>query len=284
MKRIIKILTAFISLGMSLLIGAEVFAENNNGADFSVEPIYPKIQEKKNLGYFSLELKESQEETVKIKVTNYSDKENKIYLSRTRATTASSGVIEYDNVEKEKDSSIDLDFNDIVTLSDEEITLPPNGESEVSVTIKMPSEKYEGAILGGIDFHKKPEEAKKSSDKMIVNTFSYSIPVVLKNQQDKIENELKLGKIEPVERNGHPYIEANIQNISKSIIQKMSIDGRIYNKKTNEEYYVSQDSDLKMAPNSTLSYGFDLMNSPILSGDYQIKLTIVADEKEYLAS
>ena len=252
-----------------------------NSADFGVQPIYPDNQEENKNSYFSLLVEQGKEQTVKIKVSNQTDTPTKVKVERNRATTADSGLIEYSNRKKEKEASAQFDFEKIVTIKDDIIDLGPNESKEIEVDIKMMDDSFDGVILGGLHFSEVDDSTDENQEKQIKNTFSYSIPMLLKMNDRKIENELSLNKVEPAVRNAHPFIEAQLLNSAPTVIQKMSIEGKIYNTKTNEEYYVNKESDLEMAPNSTLNFGFDLKDSPFLQGDYRIVLKVVADGKEY---
>lgn len=281
MKKNNCLLSVFLLvLTISFISPNHTFA-NSNSAEFGVKPIYPENQEKEKDGYFSLITQPGNKQTIKVKVTNYSDKPNNIKVARNRATTSDSGLIEYSNSKKEKEKSVLHDFNQIVTLKEEAVLLEPKESKELDIDVSMPDESYDGVILGGLYFSEDNELSKEEQEKSIRNTFSYSIPIVLKMTDKKIENELTLKNVEPTERNSRPFIEARLVNSAPSVIKSMSVEGRIYNAKTKEEYYVNKETSLEMAPNSILNFGFDLQNAAFIAGDYLIDLKVNADGKEY---
>lgn len=74
-------------------------------------------------------------------------------------------------------------FAEIVTEGAHEITLKPNETKDWTATIRMPTNKYDGIILGGLHFQEnKDEDAKKKSeekDVQIKNKYAYVIGVKL---------------------------------------------------------------------------------------------------------
>ncbi|MEG2708371.1 MAG: DUF916 and DUF3324 domain-containing protein [Vagococcus sp.] len=250
-----------------------------SGADFGVEPIYSEHQDKDKKGYFSLVLKENQKETLKVKVTNYSKEPTTIFMLSQQATTANSGVIEYNDVEKKVEPSAPANFKDIVVPKSEKIELKPEESKEIDVDVVMPSTNFEGLLLGGLYFSQQDKATENPS--LIKNTFSYTLPVALKMSDKKIENQLVYQGIELSNRNSSPYIEAKLLNEAASLIKELSVEGRIFDKKTGEEFYVSKMNELEMAPNSVFKFGFDLRNSAFIPGDYLLKLDVVADGKDY---
>lgn len=280
-------LRKFIAVGVLfcfVVIGPFASAEESTsgtGADFSVEAIYPENQRGGESGYFNLKMDPGAAQTIKTKVRNDSDKTIEVTVQATRATTSDGGVISYKEFKKEKDASIVTDFNDIVTLKEQTITIPAKEEKEIEAEIKMPDKSYEGEVLGALHFSQKYEPTKADKDKTVVNTFSYSIPIELIESDAKVENKLELKEVEASQRNFHNYIEATIQNQASSIIHTMTIDGSIRSKSTNEVVYNRKEDSYQMAPNSTLKFGFDMQDTPMVAGQYQVELAVEADGKKY---
>lgn len=282
MKKMYKLMLVCCLLLISFVIKGEESLAEANGASFGVEPMYPSNQEEGKAGYFSLLMDKGQQQTIKVKVTNYSDKPNKVKVERHRATTADSGLIEYSDGDKEREVSVKQDFNDLVTLNTDTLSIDGNSSKEVEVNISMGQEAFDGTVLGGLYFYEDNELSQKEQEKSIRNTFSYSVPILLKMNQKKVENNLSLNHVLPIERNSRPFIEAQLLNSASAVIKEMSVEGRIYNEKHGEEYYVNKEVDLEMAPHSTLNFGFDLQNAAFIPGDYRILLTVKADGKDYL--
>lgn len=262
-----------------------VEATSENGSNFGVSPIYPSTQDKTvgESGYFKLYLNPGQKEELKTEIKNYSDKDLTILMFADRAVTANSGLILYDtSLNKGSKLKIDneADFEKMISHKSEEIKLAPKETKTVSLTVETPKKELNGEVLGGLHFKEKRVETKENK-KMVTNTFSYSIPIIIQEDEKVIENELSLSTVKPALRNYHPFIEARIENNTPTIIRNMSVDGEIYDTKTEEKRYTHNLQKLQMAPHSAFDFGFDLHDTEIKPGDYEAKLVVNADGKEY---
>ena len=278
-----KSLTLFIILFSIFCTSKSTQASNSN---FSVNPIYPSTQDKGigDSGYFMLNMNPDQKEVLEIEVNNYSNEKIKILIQANRVLTSDTGVLLYDPVNNKKASvAIDDNFNfdKMIGSYEKEVTLEAKETNIISIPIQTPKKKFSGEVLGGIHFREiNPKE--KEDKKMVTNTFSYSIPIIIREDKTLIPNKLSLGNIEANLRNYHPYIDVNIKNSSLSIIRNMNIDGEIYNLDSKKKWYVSKISNMQMAPYSDFNFGFDLKDTEILPGKYEAKLNINADGKKYV--
>lgn len=262
-------------------IASVSYAQNGSGADFSVEPVYPANQQNGEVGYFNLKVKNKESQTIKVKIYNYSEDENTIHIRSTRATTSDGGVISYKEFAKEKNNSIIHDFEEIVSVQQDTIRIPGNSSKEIEVDIKMPDNSFDGEILGGLHFYKENKDTEANRDKTVINTFSYSIPIVLKESSKKVNHSLEILAANASQRNYHNYVETTLQNSTSSIINSMSIEGQITKKGLTKALYTKNESNYKMAPNSTMKFGFDLNDTPLKAGIYLVKLKIDADDESF---
>lgn len=257
--------------------------KNGTGADFGVSAIYPENQLNGQNGYFDLRMKPSDKQTVQVEVNNYSDKDITIKVGRNRATTGDGGIPEYKDIKKEKDGSLKVDFDRIAKLEESTIKLTGKESKKVSLNLSMPKDSFDGQVLGGIHFEQVDErkENEKDTNKMIEHKFSYSIAVLLTENDEKIENSLALVNVKPDQRNYRNFIEALIQNKAPMMIKDMSIEAKIYKENQDEAVYEANNGSLRMAPNSSFNYGIDLKDTKLIAGEYNYVLKVVADKKEY---
>lgn len=275
-------------IGMMVLPTFTLAADNstNNGPVFSVSPIYPSHQDKEvgEQGYFKLTVSPGTKEVLEIEVVNLSEENIQVSVSRNRGTTTDTGLINYQGTKKKDSPLIQLpellDFNQMVEERETIVELKGKESKKVATSIQIPNQPFSGDILGGIHVKETNPKAKKS-DKMVINTFSYSIPVILNSSKELVKNELTLHKVSPILRNYHPYIEAELINSQPAIIRDMKINGEIREKKTDEIRYKMNLSDLQMAPHSQFNLGFDLKDTPIEAGEYFLRLEIKADGQPY---
>lgn len=88
-------------------------------------------------------------------------------------------------------------------------------------------------------------------------------------------------KAEAGQRNFHNFIEAILQNQAPSIIHKMTIEGKVFAKKTNKKVYSRKEDTFQMAPNSTVKFGFDMKDTEMVAGDYEVVMNVTADTQHY---
>lgn len=278
LKKIIFVILLTLFLAPSIKVSAD---ETGSGADFSVSPVYPDKQKDKEIGYFDLELKPKAKETIKVEIRNYSKTENEIFFKTSRATTSDGGVITFKEYKKEAHPKNKTDFNDIAKTREESVKIKPESSAVIEIDITMPEVPIVGEVMGGVHFYKGEELTKEEEKQTVVNRFSYSIPIVLRSSEKKEPNDLILKKVEPGHRNYHNFIEAVIDNQAPARVSKMTIDGRVFKKGEEEAYYVKKEDSYQIAPYSTLNYGFDLNDSQLIPGDYEVVLKINADGQEY---
>lgn len=250
------------------------------GADFGVSAVYPENQIGGQSGYFNLRVLPEQEQIIQVIVKNYSEKKITILIERNRGTTGDAGIPEYKNINKKKDDSLVVDFEEIVTLEQEKVTLEAQTEQSVSIKVKIPKESFKGQILGGIHFIQE-QESNNKQDKMIINQFSYSIAVLLTEADEVVPNELVLVEVVPGQRNYRNFIEATIQNGAPIMIKNLSLTEKIENVKTKQVLYEGNQEELRMAPNSSFSNGADLEKENLLAGHYLYTLDALADGQTY---
>ncbi|MGX7149326.1 DUF916 and DUF3324 domain-containing protein [Enterococcus ureasiticus] len=286
MRKLNRYVLCLIWLCVFLLPINQVQASGANetggtGAAFSVEAIYPENQQKGESGYYDLKVTPGSQQVIKAKVKNYSDYPIEVFIEVTRGTTSDGGVISYKEFDKKKDSTMLTDIKDLVQVKEPTVKLEAKETKEIIAEINVPEVPYEGQVLGGLHFSEKYQKNEKDKDKAVINTFSYSLPIVVTESNTKAENKLELIKVEAGQRNFHNFIEAVLQNQAPSIIHKMTIDSKVISKKTNKVMYTRKEDAFQMAPNSTVKFGFDMKDTEMIAGKYEALIKVTADEKNY---
>lgn len=281
MKRIITtILTTIIILAGFSPIFAFADGKEEGNKSFSVEPLIPTEQADKTLSYFNLVLQPNQESVIEVKVSNHSEDEITVLAETNTAFTNNNGITQYSASERKPDSTLIHSFSEIGRLEENEIKLAGNESRNIKISLKMPDEKFDGHILGGIYFSLKNDSTEEQK-KQIANTYSYTIGVLLSNTGEEIASNLVLSEVRAEQKNFRNVILANIQNTEAAMIRELKLDGKIYPEKGSEVLYQAQTENLRMAPNSNFDYSIPLGNKRFQSGSYRLEMTAVADGKEY---
>lgn len=284
-KRINLLLVSLFSvlvmmIGLPNLATAEE-AQKGGGAEFGVSAIYPENQVAATgkQGYFDIRVKPGTKQDLKIKITNYSKKQITVKADLNRGLTTGTGSITYETPKKEDKYKLnaDHDFYSMASTKEKEIVLEPEKSKDFVVTINLPEKEFDGMVLGGIHFTQKVDEKSKKDQNQVMNAFAYSVPIVMTENDKPIKKDFSFKKVYPSLRNYHPFIEAVFSNDTPNIINRLQVDAKIVDAKTKESLYTSKKDDLQMAPLSDYSFGFDLRDSPIVAGKYQLHMKIDAD-------
>lgn len=283
MRKLNKYILCLVGLCFFLLPTnyVQAYGATQTGAAFSVEAIYPENQQNGESGYYDLKVTPGNKQVIKARVKNYSDYPIEVFAEVTRGTTSDGGVISYKEFDKEKDSSMLTDIKELVQVKESTVQLKAKESKEISAEINVPEIPYEGQLLGGLHFAEKYQRNEKDKDKAVINTFSYSLPIIVTESTTKAENKLELIKVEAGQRNFHNFVEATLQNQAPSIIHKMTIEGKVIAKKTNKVIYTRKEDTFQMAPNSTVKFGFDMKDTEMIAGKYEALMNVTADKQNY---
>ena len=246
------------------------YAEEIN--NFSVIPL--DIETGKPMGgYYDLILSPNTSKTIKVKVLNRTNEEKVVRYVPTNGSTNDNGITSYEGTVP-RDSSLTTGFTDLVNYDQNDLILPPNSSQEVTFDITMPEESFDGVILGGLYFKDITPNANESA--AVTTTVGYAIGVLLRNDENQIKPEIKMNEIKANQDNSKNFIGINLQNIAPTIIKKLTVDAKIYEKKSNKLAYTSTNNQMRMAPNSNFTYKVDLQKNALIPGDYRVEVKVDA--------
>ncbi|WP_221636273.1 DUF916 and DUF3324 domain-containing protein [Listeria fleischmannii] len=252
--------------------------------DYSVQAIIPDNQIDKKQGYFDLKMQPKMKQRLQIKVFNSSNHEITIKQNVTYASTNKSGMIDYSNKPfKEADKSLEVPLPTIAKISDDTIKIPASSTSSISVDIEMPEQRFDGMILGAVEFTQVSEKntEKKESGLSIENEYSYIVGVKLSETTKKITPNLNLLDVKAGLNNYRTSVSAVLQNDQPAILDNLSVNAKVYKKGEKKVLHKAAKSDLKMAPNSNFPYAIDWENQPLEPGTYVLKLSADNGEQDW---
>lgn len=244
-----------------------------------VEAIIPDNQIDKTKTYFDLLLKPGEEENIRIKLSNITDREITVDVQNNDAVTNDNGLVDYSQKSKERDSTLTYPFSEI-SKAPEQVTIPKKSSVIIDVQIKMPPKEYKGIIAGGIYIFEKDTPKEQYTAATIGNKFVYSLGVQVRNEEDLKQvtptlslNEDKIisSRIEWI--NG---LEINIQNTSAVFIRNLEIEAKVLDNSGHYLSHVSKKTELKMAPNSNFYFPLTWTEDegPELDdGQYEVEVT-----------
>ena len=245
-------------------------------ANFTVETHIPDNQVDKSKTYFDLKMSPDQNQTVTATLKNSTEKAVTVEITINSAKTNSNGVIEYGKNTIPTDASLKHPLDSLMT-GPSSVTLSPNESKDVTFLIKMPSDAFDGKILGGLTFQQKSSEVTQDASKAgtsVQNEYAYAVAVVLRETDTPVFPNLKLLTVKAGQENYRNVIHATIQNDQAAILSGVKVDAKVYAKDGKTPIYTSVKNELQVAPNTSWVYPISLENTKMEPGTYTLRMTV----------
>ncbi|MBC1935552.1 DUF916 and DUF3324 domain-containing protein [Listeria grandensis] len=275
MKKTILILVCFISM---YVVKSPVFAEE---PAFSVKAVLPANQQGDATSYFNLKMKPGQEQELEVALHNATDKDLTIEATANTAFTNGNGIVDYNATKRPMDESLKHGFGALTEIAEKEIIVKAKSKAMAKIKVKMPDEEKNGVILGGIVFSEKEQTTDGAESAKLQNRFSYTIGVVLSQNDTLVKPNLNLGEIKAAQQNYRNKITANLQNDQAVIIRDLAIKAEVFRENGSKALFEQQSEKLRMAPNSNFDYAIHTQDQPLKPGNYTLKLTAASGEDSW---
>lgn len=251
---------------------SQVITENEQRAGFTVQAVLPENQINNRISYYHLLVAPNHKQTVEVRIMNSSAEKSTYKVEVINAATNRNGLITYDEREKKPDESMQLPITKIAKPKSKEVTVDALSEGKAEIDISVPSEAFNGIVLGGVRISLKSEDDKDDEKGMSVkNTYGYAIGMILTEKEDTPvygETELKLTKLQPEIDYGSKVLEASIQNPNPEAMQKLVAEGKIVRKGQEKALAKNKLENVKIAPNSIFPFQIDWGMQEVTAGEY----------------
>ncbi|WP_048000649.1 DUF916 and DUF3324 domain-containing protein [Lactiplantibacillus herbarum] len=272
-------------LGIVLLIGLASlswgYSGSANTVGFEVAPVASKYQVDKSVSYYDLKLKPGQTTTLKVRVTNTSTQEVTVHTGIAPATTNPNGVVEYQATTAGKNIDLPANASQLITTTDDKLTLAKGTSKIVTFEVKMPADKYDGVVVGGLSFLKKAAKQQSKSAMAIKNQYAYSVAVVLHGDHPLTKNHLSLGKIDATQNNGYNQISLALQNRTAAFLNQVKTDVKIYRRGGHKVLYKQSKQHGQIAPNSIYDLPLRVERDALKPGKYTAKLAVTSKKQHW---
>jgi hypothetical protein len=247
---------------------------NNSNPQFGVmlSKIDGMIDE--NASNWNLKVTPGQKLTGSVSVQNVSNKSAKFNVSFEQAFTNDSVVIGYVSGNNNKSLRSDMSLKKMTTVAKNEITVPANSTTTVPVTITVPTQGFDGSVLGAVVVTKEiPKGAKTSAS--FVNQFTYVKGVRLTETDNAVTVNLtstNKGKVSVVD--SEQVFRLPISNNTTAVLGNVSIDTKITRLADDKVVMTDKQTARQIAPNSTFTYNL-AADSVLSAGKYHyvVKVT-----------
>lgn len=250
---------------------------------YSVTPLFNDHQIDKTKGYFDLLVKAGRKEKIAIKLLNHSAKNVKIRITPHTAKTSANGTIDYSGMALKNTENLVASFEKI-TSSEQLVVIPPRKSQEVSFTIDVPKQAFEGILLGGFYIQEEQDsdqqQGGQESNVAIKNEFSFIIGCQLRmgtNQQ--VPKKFAINDVHLDTYGGYFSVVTEIANIAPTLVSNFLLKGEIINE-TGQSIYTFKKEPFSMAPNSVYSLPEAVKKDLLKPGSYKIKGHITSQNKQ----
>ncbi|EUJ34098.1 DUF916 domain-containing protein, partial [Brochothrix campestris] len=221
MKKKLLLFMSLCLLSLTVLI-PKVNADANT---FSITPLTPETNEPQS-SYYDLKVSPNERMKLTIRVFNSSDEDIHVKVEANDGSTNNNGITSYLGGKK-RDKSLTLGFSDIAKINDKDVVIPKNGKKDVSVSLNIPSTKFDGVILGGIRVSSLDQKKEDKEKAAVTNNIAYTIGVVLSQSEKKIDPDMQFLSVITEQRNYRNYISAQLQNPKPRIIKKLEVTAKV---------------------------------------------------------
>ena len=255
MRKIIG-LTIMVIVFLVSVIAPGITAEASIGG-FSVNPIFPENQIPGETGFFDLLVTPGDRQEIGISVNNRSDEEIQISITLVTATTNRNGIIDY-TAPGISDVTLRHGFADIASwpLEGELISISPGYSGEIPIFIDIPSQGFDGIILGAVRVTSELTDEQIAEGGMIVNRFSHIIVVRMQEEGNYTElpADFQLGEVGAGLVNHRATIVADIRNPQARFSRPVTVSSQIFPAGSNTPLFERSDTTVYFAPNSVFEY------------------------------
>jgi len=268
-----------VVLGTLLLaIGGYRQVAHAESVGYTVNAVLPKNQDDSKATYFALRMKPNQEQNLTVVITNQTKSAQKFQVSVNQAITNNNGVIDYSQNKPTLDKSLKVGIKDVFDQEKPQtVTVAGKKSKKVTVRAKMPAQKINGMILGGINVTKLDnEDEKDSKGVMINNKFAYVIGVRLREASNNVGPNMNLLSVKAGQINSLNQVKAKLQNPEPGIMSNLKVKAKVTKAGEDKVLLENEKANMAMAPNSNFDYSLPWGDKEMKAGNYTLTLDATA--------
>ena len=280
--KVFSVIKIFLLVIIPLAFNPHVFADNEYMGGYSIEGVPSDKQLDKNVSYFYLKENPKEKDKIYIKLINSSNKEKKLNIKIVDANTNDNGIIDYTGT-LTNNKILKNPLTDVVHSENNVVSVPAKSSVETPLIIKMPEQRFNGVIMGGI-LVSEENHVPKNNTGNIGNIYNYTIGLIVTN-----ENKIELFKNVSVELQsvsaklsiGKKVVQANILNSNPYIFSKAEVKGAVYNEDGKTKIKEHSLNNVSIAPYSALPFQIDWQKDDLKPGTYIFKGTVKTEENTW---
>lgn len=251
--------------------------------NFHVTPELPQSQIEGTASYYNLNLNPGETETLVLLLQNDKEEPIEVKVTAHTAFTNVHGVVEYGKTAEQVDPTLLYSIDELIEPIDT-IELAAKESKRVELTLKMPTDSFEGVLAGGLRIEEvRPEEENVDNGESIAikNEFSYVVGVLARNSRTTVQPDLELLDVFADQVNYRNVISATLQNFTPTFVNRLEVEATVHRDGEDEVLYEANQSQLQMAPNSNFNFPISLEGDRFQSGEYVLNMTARSGEEEW---
>lgn len=268
-KKVLSILMILFCLSVSIkAYGTDITEESyDRQLSYSVLPVN---QGDNNNLYFDLKLNSGEKQVIYLRIKNEGLREEEFSINISQATTTKQGIIDYQGNKEDIHESLKYNIDDYVSY-EKTVKVAPKESIDYPITVTCPKEEFDGIILAGI-FVNLSSSSDNDEVEGIVTTTGYSFALMLSQNDNELESQIKFDSVYPDISFGETSIVAKLFNPVMKGYGGLSYHAVIT--KNNKEFIDKKYIEKEFAPNSFCDFVIDLDNKPLIAGSYLLNLSI----------
>ena len=280
MKKAAKVSVLVLALLLSALALAPSAGAGASG--ISVVPVMPPNQNPETRGYYDIVAAPGSTQEFALRISNTGSDEANLSISLVTATTTPGGSVNY-SAPYRSDESLKFSFAEMGSLNEERMVLAPGEGAEITATVTMPSEPFDGMMLGSIAVLRElTDEEIEAAEGMIVNRFRHVVAVRIRMNDNPVETSFLLGDVWAQLTNGRASIVADVRNPQPILVNNASAQASIYPIGSNAAILEASDESVSFAPNSIFPFTLrDEAGRGIAAGHYLARIRVEHDGKAW---
>ena len=218
---------------------------------FYVQAVLPDNQIDETLTYFDLSVNAGQTQTLEVEVVNETAQPITVDIGAISASTNRNGVIDY-KTPNIRDKTLEHPFSELAAVEVSALAVPALGTATARVTVNMPAETYDGVVLGGLVFTRRPAARQPDADGMTLqNRYSYVIGVKLSETDTVVDPDFELESIQGETVNYQPALVHSVRNKTAAIAKGVELHVLIRDE-SGQAVGEARHTGIDMAPNSVM--------------------------------
>lgn len=236
---------------------------------FQVSPEFPSNQINKKLNYYNLLVAPGSTQKISFLIINSDSGSHKYHVSVNRAGTSSDGDTSYNLHGVKPTQSLKVNIESLFPKP-RNYTVDPHSTRRINLTLKAPSEAWDGILLGGLRVQQVDNNINNQADVGLKSQAAYTVGIqlqasatlpadtpALRSNGTKVATNASGTMVSALLENPDPYLQTGL-----------FVSARVYHKNTK---VLSQDmAGIKLAPNAQMAFHLTKSPKDLKAGRYHL--------------